>query len=123
MAPPKKFNGVIAVLTSLQFHSKHCGFRNLFRGPAIQFSRTERHCSTADDRLQAPPTRRGRASYRCLRFRVKALRSGLIADPQSAGGASCNTGLAGCQAPVVPAPEPGCPGAVCEPWRGSWQTR
>jgi hypothetical protein len=25
-------------------HSKHCGFRNLFRGPAIQFSRTERHC-------------------------------------------------------------------------------
>jgi hypothetical protein len=56
---PIKLHGVIAVLTSLQIHSKHCGFRNLFHGPAIQFSRTERHCSTADDRLPSPPSRRG----------------------------------------------------------------
>src|SRR5689334_14014174 len=35
--------GVIPVLTYF-VHSKHCGFRNLLLGPAIQFSRTERHC-------------------------------------------------------------------------------
>src|SRR3954471_16894468 len=57
---------------------------------------------TADDRLPAPPSRRGRASYRCLRFRVKALRSGPIAAPQTAGGASCNTGPPTCQGPVFP---------------------
>src|SRR3954465_63269 len=72
---PIIFNGVISVLTSLQFHSKHCGFRNLFRGPAIQFSRTERHCPprTTDCGLPSTTGRGQRnfparvpAPYRCL---------------------------------------------------------
>src|SRR5260370_24892508 len=42
-------------LTSLLFHSKHCGVRNLFRGLAIQFSKTGQITAPAHHQLPTPP--------------------------------------------------------------------
>ena len=56
-------------------------------------------------------------------LRVKALRSGPIAAPQSAGGASCNIALPGCQAPGFSSADPSAPPCSATGRRGSRQTR
>ena len=116
-------------LTYYKFSSlKALRFRNLLRGLAIRFSKTERCCpTTSDDQLPSPASRRGRASYRCARFRVKGLASALAHAPEAAGGASCNTTSGRCQEPSGPIPlagvEPSDAVADSGIGRGSRQTR
>src|SRR5204863_4116822 len=81
-------------------HSKHCGVRNLLRGLAIRFSKTERHCTDDSGRPTASPGSTSGARFLPLcaaacqghRFRPRS-------RPQTTGGAGCNTPPPGCQEP------------------------
>ena len=114
-------------LTSLQTSLKALRFRNLLRGLAIRFSKTERPATTSDDQPPCPASRRGRALYRCPRFRVKDAHFRPRARPHAAGGASCNTGTGGCQEPCFRAAvfraEPSDVADDSGIRRGRWQTR
>src|SRR4051794_37478704 len=53
----------------IRYSLKALRFRNLLRGPAIRFSKTERPCACHSGRpTSSPASVRGRASYRCARF-------------------------------------------------------
>src|SRR5690349_13477486 len=108
--------GVIPVLTYF-VHSKHCGFRNLLLGPAIQFSRTERHCPPRTTDCEPPSTTgRGQRNFparvaapsRCLPPRRGALctspelpcQAALLCPPSTPGtaaAAGCSRGDRACQ--------------------------
>ena len=98
---PIEFIGASAPgLTPLQTSLKALRYpQSLLRGLLIRFSKTERLLHHSGRPTARPASRRGRASYRCPRFRVKGLEFRPRARPTLAGGASCNTAVRRCQEP------------------------
>src|SRR3954452_805883 len=70
----------------LRYSLRALRFRNLLRGLAIRFSKTERPCTCHSGRpTSSPASVRGRASYRCARFHVKGTTSALGHAPSCRG--------------------------------------